>query len=191
MENISGDPMQILYKKLRSLKKVLQVFSQETYGDVSLKVQNLRAELQSIQSRLMGNEDDEQLLKQELEIRQRLREACLIEEAHLRQKSRVQWLKGGNQNTAFFFRSIKQKQSKENIKVLHTEDGQRLKDYDSISHEATCFYQKLLGQEDKSVGCLTAVQMESIVQKRIPTKKTESLAADITDDKEGPIQHVW
>lgn len=186
-EEASINPMQLLYKKLRLLKQELRQFSKQAYGDVSLKVKQLRDELQQIQAKVLGNKEDKQLLKQELDINKQLREACLIEEAHLCQKSRVQWLKDGDQNAAFFFRSIKQKHSREKIKVLYTDDGTRLDDYDSIATEVTRFYQQLLGREDPSVCCHIADQLAPNVQKRISAAERELLAAEVNDEE---IRHA-
>lgn len=135
-QHFLGNPMQVLYNKLRALKKEPKIFGKQFYGDISSKVRDIGDEIEAVQLRISNGNADDHLLKLEFDLRKQLREACLLEETHLKQKSRIQWLKAGDQNTAFFFQSIKEKYSRETIKVLYTDNGERLDDFNSISTEA-------------------------------------------------------
>lgn len=159
--HLPGNPMQVLYRKLRLLKQELKELGKRTSSDISMTISKLRTDLQAIQTDIMGADESTEQLEKELTLRRQLREAVATEEAQLRQKSRLQWLKEGDQNTAFFHCSIKAKHTRETIKVLYTSEGQKLQTLDSISLEAVNYYQQLLGQEDTSV-CCPSVEMLSL-----------------------------
>ena len=58
------------------------------------------------------------------------------EEGFLKQKSRVQWLKLGDQNTSFFHKSVKARNARSRIKVLTSGNGCRIDDSLAIKEEA-------------------------------------------------------
>lgn len=79
-----GNPMQVLYAKLRALKKELRSFNKNALEEISLKVKELRASLESVQTMLMNGNANEEVLNSKLSLHQQLREACLQGEVFLR-----------------------------------------------------------------------------------------------------------
>ncbi|KAL0541431.1 hypothetical protein IC582_021476 [Cucumis melo] len=58
--------------------------------------------------------------------------AVRLEEASLRQKSRIQWLNLGDQNTAFFHRSVRSRMSRNSLLSLVDSDGSRVSSHDGV-----------------------------------------------------------
>lgn len=69
----------------------------------------------------------------------------MIEESFLRQNSRIQWLKEGDQNTGFFHRVVKVKQSKSKIISLVDVDGTVITAAEDIKIEILHHYKNFLG----------------------------------------------
>ena len=69
--------------------------------------------------------------------------AC-AEEGFLKQKSRIQWLKLGDQNTSFFLKAIKSRNARNSIKVLTLASGGRIEDPEDIKQEAIAHFQNIL-----------------------------------------------
>ncbi|XP_058208349.1 uncharacterized protein LOC131321384 [Rhododendron vialii] len=101
MEYVSS-PMLLLYNKMRRLKPVLRGLNKEFYSDIQKRVLVAREELTAIQTRCANSISDPILLAYEKFCLLQLNELSITEEDWCRQKSRVQWLKLGDNNTRFF-----------------------------------------------------------------------------------------
>lgn len=64
-----------------------------------------------------------------------------MEEAHLKQKSRIQWLKLGDSNTGFFHKVVRARQSKNRLLSVYNAnaEGEKLEDHKAVSQEAVSF----------------------------------------------------
>lgn len=61
----------------------------------------------------------------------------------LKQKSKIHWLKDGDQNTRFFHKYVQAKQSREKISSLEYSGGIIVKDESGVSNEKNLFLQVL------------------------------------------------
>lgn len=68
-----------------------------------------------------------------------------IDESALKQKSRIQWLKHGDDNNHFFFQAMKERVMRNSIDILYTDSGEALYKNEDIQKEIVLFYQTLLG----------------------------------------------
>jgi hypothetical protein len=78
------------------------------------------------------------------------RELCELfeqEEVMARQRSRVDWLKEGNQNTAFFHARASARKCTNKIKALVSENGTRCEDMEGIKNMVQVFYESLFSSE--------------------------------------------
>lgn len=184
MEVQEGNPMAVLYKKLRNLKRHLKDFNRSYFGDVHAKVDALQTQLAQIQTEILeSNCMSSEIMEKEIAIRVELLEAMDKEEKLLRQKSRVAWLKAGDQNTSFFHKAVKIRNARTSIRVLYTNSGSKLEDIHQIKAEAVNFYQSLLGEKDASVAGTSATQLSSILKKKISQAQQQLLVSPITEEE--------
>ncbi|TYK26641.1 putative non-LTR retroelement reverse transcriptase [Cucumis melo var. makuwa] len=106
--------------------------------------------------------------------------AVRLEEASLRQKSRIQWLNLGDQNTAFFHRSVRSRMSRNSLLSLVDSDGSR------VAHDGVLSWQLIIFVTvwDLRFGYreLTPV-IDDIVQFRWPEKCCQALQLPISRDE--------
>ena len=111
--------MYVATKKLKRCKKFLKTWSRDHFGNVVQKIKRTKellwkAEEEATRS---GNPDEMERLKSELR--------CLYdkEEKMWQQRSRLQWLQNGDQNTRFFHGTATQRKRRNFIKGLRDENG--------------------------------------------------------------------
>ncbi|GAV66801.1 Exo_endo_phos domain-containing protein [Cephalotus follicularis] len=116
---LSGSPLVVIHKKLKSLKGLLRGLG--TRPDS--KVKDLRSCLHSVQHALKSGVTDPSVVAKEKELRTEVGQAARMEEAFYKQKSRIQWLKEGDSNTAYFHKMVKVRQSKNHLVGIKGDNG--------------------------------------------------------------------
>lgn len=146
--------------KLKRLKPVLKGLNQHYYSDISGRVTQLRMELGQIQAQYQGDPDNIALRDREQEVYLKFVEMSGAEEAFKKQKSRVQWLALGDQNTQFFHHKLKPHCVRNKILSLNTSTGVRLTDPTEIKKEILGYYEGLLGSSfDQKMDAYPALRL--------------------------------
>ena len=110
--------MEVLQKKLKRLKTVLKEFNKLYYVDISKKVGMKKEELEGIQMTNLSTIDCREMIEKEKNVAEELHELMVAEESFYKQKSRIQWLKEGDENTKFFHGMVAARQHKNTILSL-------------------------------------------------------------------------
>ncbi|KAH0714811.1 hypothetical protein KY284_007716 [Solanum tuberosum] len=113
---------------------------------VSKKVQKIIRELLDKQRSMRTCPNPQGSTDKEKALREKLAKWSMIEENIYKKKSRVQWLKLGDENNAYFFASMKGRKAQNQINMLTKEDDTVIREATGITKEAVGFYKKLLGQ---------------------------------------------
>lgn len=187
--------MGAVWDKLMGVKQNLKRLNTEQFIGVDKKIKEVRLHLQEVQEKLSADYLNTMLMEEERELKCQLEKWGGIEESIYKQKSRIQWLKEGDSNTAYFFASMKQRYSQNHIRNLKNDQGERLHTEAEIIKEITGYYEKLLGTStytlpaiDPSVlkegPLLTMEQQRGLIQ---PISRVEVYQAlmDI-DDRKAP-----
>ncbi|GAV83754.1 RVT_1 domain-containing protein, partial [Cephalotus follicularis] len=140
-KSYSGSPLIVLHKKLKSLKACLKLFC--TRPDSRLV--DLRGRLNMVQQQLQGEGVDPGIVELEKKLRWEVSEAARDEEAFFKQKSRTQWLKEGDSNTAFFHRTVNMRQSMNHIAKIRDENEVWVTDEDAIAQVGINHFNKFMG----------------------------------------------
>ena len=137
--NAEGSPMVMVTKKVAKCKKMLKAWNRDRFGNVLQKIKRTkellwRAKEEAVRSR---NDGEVRSLKQELA------ELYAKEEKMWHQRSLLQWLQCGDQNTKFFHGSATQRKRRNFIKGLKDAKGAWHEDEDHISSMFTAYIVEL------------------------------------------------
>ncbi|KAH0645163.1 hypothetical protein KY284_033047 [Solanum tuberosum] len=109
--------------KLNRLRKVLETLNRNRFSEMETRVDLAMEKLRQCQDRIQLNPLNMDLYMEENKLSQ---EARLLEKAKfqfLRQKSKMQWLKEGDQNTKFFHNYLKARRSNNRIFTIKDTNG--------------------------------------------------------------------
>ncbi|XP_058776902.1 uncharacterized protein LOC131651247 [Vicia villosa] len=141
---VKGNPMQALWKKLKRLKYVVKEFS-KTAGNMQTKINETRNKLHDAHISLMLNRNDGCLLESIKGLSADLIKYHEYEVARLAQRTKINWIRGGDENSKFFFAYLKARQNKNSINFLQLENGDIIEDQKGIEREVMRFYGSLMG----------------------------------------------
>ncbi|XP_013595094.1 PREDICTED: uncharacterized protein LOC106303347 [Brassica oleracea var. oleracea] len=149
-QNSSTQQTPSLVEKIRrledkSLTRLAPVSFAEN-GRQTMRVSEANCLLQVVQVKALEAPTETNLL-QEREALQKWLFLRQIEESYFRQKSRVNWLKEGDQNTAYFFRVFQTRVSYNSIRTFQLSSGIFISDPLLMSHLAIKHFQSILGPE--------------------------------------------
>lgn len=127
----------MLKRKLKELNK--------DFGCISERVCKARASLDNVQSRLDLNPLlDNDFQPEEREKARNLRQLSWAKESLVKQKSKVHWLKKGDQNTRYFFKSINSWRNKNSIQGILLQDGSVTFGKDITNGEFVRYFKSIL-----------------------------------------------
>ncbi|GJS48870.1 RNA-directed DNA polymerase, eukaryota, reverse transcriptase zinc-binding domain protein [Tanacetum coccineum] len=117
-------------------------------GNVFDMVKVLREELKRVQNCLDKDPDYVHLREEEYVFCNAYKEAARDEEMVLRQKTKIQWLKDGDQNLAYFHNSLQGRMFRSRIEVVYDSEGHKYEG-DYIASKFVDHFSKFLGTEDE------------------------------------------
>ncbi|XP_072060275.1 uncharacterized protein [Arachis hypogaea] len=117
-EQINGSAMYILAQKLKRCQHKIVRWQQEYRSNSKVEIDLLQSELEEL--RLAGIHGGDIIS----EIEDKLEKALQNEESYWKDKSRVKWLKFGDQNTTFFHQKFRNRTRRNRIWQLTGSDGE-------------------------------------------------------------------
>lgn len=117
-EHCFGNPMYRLVKKLKRTKGALKQSNKKEFGCISERIKTTRSSLDSVQACLDRKPLHGDLLEEERALEGNLRRLNWTEESFTRQKSRIHWLKEGDQTTRYFFNCLKSRCNRKRINAI-------------------------------------------------------------------------
>ena len=97
------------------------------------------------QAALLGNPNDPSRVENEKVCLRIFYDLALDEEGFLKQKSRIQWLMLGDQNSNFFHKAVKARNSRNSINSIMLENGSRTENPETMKQEVVNHFRSVLG----------------------------------------------
>ena len=145
--DVRGSAMFRLVSKLKALKGELKVLNIKEFWNISERVKVARKELYDVQNKVFIDQDNEALIDEEYAKSAKFQRLLKAEESLAKQKAKVHWLREGDQNTNFFFKTINGRRNRNRIKTLNMKDDSTTNDNQKIKDEFILFYEKLFKED--------------------------------------------
>ncbi|GJV72227.1 hypothetical protein Tco_1492222 [Tanacetum coccineum] len=114
-------------------------------GNLHTNVIRLRDDLDRVQIQLDADPFNSALREEEASIVVAFNEAKIMEEKFLRQKAKVDWLRDGDSNSAYFHKVVKSRVSRSRIDVVTSMDGTVFEN-EKVADAFVTHYEQFLGQ---------------------------------------------
>ena len=109
---------------LKAATTMMQEWSRGVFGSIKRKIAHLKAQLVEAKERFAWTG-----YRQEIkDIEDQLHELYEREDVYYKQRSRVDWLQDGDQNTKYFQNRASHRKRKNTVKALRREDGTKCTD---------------------------------------------------------------
>jgi hypothetical protein len=134
-----GDGLSGAMQASDTMKTSLSTWGSKEFGCLARKGRKLRQKLEKLRRRSIGhgpNDEDQAIVKQ-------LRENLRREEIWMRQRLRVQRLREGDRNTAFFHAQAAQRKRMNKITELERSDGRKCSTWEESCEEIQEFFQTI------------------------------------------------
>ena len=145
--SFSGPPSFALACKLKALKEDLKKWNHQEFGNVGLKQKQLTGKLDDLNSKECGGglSSAENALRENLRLE--LENLAHLDETSWRQKSRVLWLKEGDNNTKFFHKMANSNWRRNFIEKMEV-DGTTYHLDSDIRDNVVHFYESLYAESE-------------------------------------------
>lgn len=177
---VIGNPMFCVCEKLKLLQPEFKLLNNREFSDISKRVIDTRLILESVQKVLGTHPLNPFVINQERKVHKDLLALLKAEESLAKQKSRILWLKLGDQCTSYFFKSVSNIRNRNKISSLVLEDGSLTHDGKEIKSSFVKYYSDLLGTAHaSSYNGLSRIQQ--VVRLRLTDNQMMAMIAEVTD----------
>jgi hypothetical protein len=162
-------------RTLSSLQSGLSSWGASTFRDFKKKLGNLRRVLEQVRRVSMGRGPS----MEEKRIMERINGVLYQEEIWIKQRSRVNWLKSGDRNTAYFHDFASQHKRINAISTLQREDGSWCDDAEEVKEEVQGFYKNLYTSE----GFPDMQELLNLVTEKVMREDKDNMEAGFTEEE--------
>ncbi|XP_062099761.1 uncharacterized protein LOC133805598 [Humulus lupulus] len=132
------------------LQQVLRKFNKSTVGDVVQNHNTAKDKYQAAQLSLQSDPHSSDLKREERIVGEMFANHARIYESFLRQKSKVNWLRYGDDNTAYFHACLKQRRASNRITSFVNESGQLIERFEDVLDHFVNHFQKIMGSQSSA-----------------------------------------
>jgi hypothetical protein len=120
---VKGSGLQKFWYHMKNVKRGLKMLHTREFAGIEDKIIKWEETLDTVQTRMQSNPSNEEFHIQEKEATNQVRKWRKIEDKALLQKSRINWLKNSDENSAYFHATIKERRATNSISELQDTEG--------------------------------------------------------------------
>jgi len=146
---IPGSPAFSWEQKLKRVKAALKSWVKNQFQEPTKQKEKIIKDMEILQAEMEVSTITKEHLIKEIELETNLQKILRQEEEGWKLRSRMLWLKGGDQNTKFFQNQCRDRQRWNTMRELKTEDGTVIQGQAAISIEVRTFFEHLYNDEEQ------------------------------------------
>jgi hypothetical protein len=154
----------------------MKFWSRDSFGSVNREIRDLKKRLERLQN---GNYNHNRA--EIYQVSARLDELLHREEIMWRQRSRIKWLKEGDQNTKFFHRKATGRAKKNKIRKLRRRDGIETNDENEFKAVVNSFFKDLYSKDQT----VDPIGLLNLIQPTISAQVDQALLEELIEDEIG------
>jgi hypothetical protein len=174
---LMGRPMAVLWFKLMRLQAPLHKLSKQL-SNVAQTIVKVRNDLLQAQNDLTTDRMNSSLIERVKGCTDRLLYWHDLETQMLRQQTKIDWLREGDSNSAYFHVALKVKHATSTLHTLFKDDGTPIQGQDDIAQEVCDFYRQLMGTRIPSLRKIDITAMREGPQ--LSMAQRDALIAPVT-----------
>lgn len=174
---LEGHHMYVVVKKLKLLKKPLRKLLYDK-GHLFDKVVKLRSELDDVHKAVDNDPLNVSLREEEAVRLQAFNEAILDEERFLKQKAKINWLKVGDSNSAYFHKVVKARKARNRIDSVVDGLGNRF-DGSDVPTAFVSHYRDFLG----SPGVISNLDTSELFSNKLTSVQADLMIRNVTSEE--------
>ncbi|XP_057873532.2 uncharacterized protein LOC131079567 [Cryptomeria japonica] len=146
-------------EKLKLISREVKGWNRTTFGDIFKRKKDLGARLEHLQNIMAISNPPDPILKEEEDCCKSWKDTLSRKEVYWKQRSKIQWLKEGDKNYAFFHRSASIHKKRNYIKSIKDETGQEISKDSLLGQSVVDFFTRLYadgGRDSPLQDCLVS-----------------------------------
>jgi hypothetical protein len=155
---LPGRPMAVLWFKLMRLQAPIIKMSKQL-SHITRTIAQVRTELLQAQEDLVNDRMNVSIIAKVKDCTDRLIYWHDLDAQMLRQKAKIDWLREGDSNSAYFHAALKSKYATSSLHMLSKDDGTTIQKQEDIAQEVCAFYRQLMGT---SASCLRKIDITAM-----------------------------
>lgn len=169
-------------KKLKGLKPQIQRLAKEKMGNLVKKSREAYVDLCEKHETSLHH-PSQQHLELENEALRRWEFVARLEESYLKQKSKLHWLKIGDQNNKTYHRAVATREAVNCIKEVRCRNGTRTSDESEIKIEAESFFREFLQYQPEDNEGMGVEQLQELIPFRCTETDSQQLLRPVTPEE--------
>ncbi|KAL2897430.1 Nestin [Bienertia sinuspersici] len=139
-------------QKLKKTKEALKKLNREEYSEIGARYLESKENLRKVQEKCQRDLYDQDVVEEEQERLEEFKKVSKDYFSFLTQKSKINWLKAGDENTRFFHRSLKIHQYHKRVVGVKDINGNWCEGRSAVAEAFEQYYKMLLGSEVQATG---------------------------------------
>ncbi|XP_062085792.1 uncharacterized protein LOC133791901 [Humulus lupulus] len=149
-KSINAHGSEGIMRKLRRLTHVLRQFNKREIGDVEHKFNLAKETYNSTQYQLQHDPHSAEFQTEERASFENLVQQARYYDSYLRQRSKVNWLRFGDDNTAYFHACLKQRKASNRIASFINDAGQINEKFEDVMAHFLNHFWSIMGNQSKA-----------------------------------------